>query len=142
MRLCIVWTDIYNMEDYTYLINDGPLKGTLTNEDVYVQYTTIIEDLDSINCHDSDILFCGTSTPTAYIYLDVEFGTMGTPFFYLDYNRLETYFTLHPNKFPTIIYYENLSYTDEERYFLNSIKSTYQITQMGNRLIAVKNTGF
>ena len=139
MRLCIVWTDFLHPSDYAYCFDKGPLKWTLARQDLYTQYTNIIEDLDSISYNDQDILFCGTSTPAAYLYADVEFGTMGTPFFYLDYNRLEKYFSLHPEKMPTIIYYEQLSNSDEEHQFVNQLKETFEIREVGDGLLAVKS---
>ncbi|MEY8326742.1 hypothetical protein AALB47_22975 [Lachnospiraceae bacterium 54-11] len=138
MRLCIVWTDTYDKKTYSCYLSKGPLKGTVTSENVYKQYNAILETLDAIECQDSDILFCGTSTPTAYLYLNIEFGTMGTPFFYLDYNRLESYFTLHPDKLPTIIYYECLSGTSDENNFLYSIRNTYHVIKDDTQFLAVR----
>lgn len=138
MRIFIVWTDIYNINTYTCFCNKGPLKGTFANKEVYGQYTAILDNLDTLNYQSSDILFCGTSTPTAYLYMDVEFGTMGTPFFYLDYDRVKAYFALHPDKIPTIIYYEELSGTAEEHEFLEYINVIYKIEKNKNQLLAVK----
>lgn len=138
LHLLIVWTDFYNPTDYTCLLKKGPLKWTFAREDLYIQYTNIINVLDIIDYTENDILFCGTSTPTAYLYADVEFGTMGTPFFYLDYARLSNYLALHPEKVPTVIYYEELSGTNEEKIFLDHIMQNYNILSTPKGFLAVK----
>lgn len=140
MRIVIAWTDTISFESigqYSWYLERGPLKGTYAKESVYVDYNMILNDLDLVEVKKDDILFCGTSTPMAYIYLDVEFGTMGTPFFSLDYERLDKYYELHPKKFPTIVYYKNFTEEDEESGFIKKIQN-YEINTINERMIAKK----
>ena len=139
MRLLIVWRDYFRIEDFQYYISSGPLSGTYTTEQVKNNYYNVINDFDSIHLSENDILFCGTHVPVAYLYSDLQYGTMSVAFSSLNYTRLNAYWELHLDKYPTVIYYNKLSYTDEESEFIDKLYAdNWEITITENRLIATK----
>ena len=138
MRLFIVWRSWYKVADFHYYIDKGPLKGMYSTQEVWEDYYTVIDDLDSIDYNKEDIFFCGTYTPLTYLYLNLDYGTMGVAFFFLDYERIYEYWNIHTDKWPDIIYYLELSYTDEEQKFIDGLYDNYQVKIIENRLIATR----
>lgn len=138
LRLFIVWHSWYKVSDFKYYIDKGPLKGTYAGEEVWNDYYTVINDLSSIEYEEEDIFFCGTYTPLSYLYTNMEYGTMGVAFFFLDYDRIDAYWNMHPKKIPDIIYYLEREYTEEEEKFIQSLNQYYEVICREDRLIAIK----
>lgn len=138
MRLLIVWLDVFRFDEFSCYISRGPLKGTFAQEAVYEKYENILNVMDMAEYGEEDILLCGTPTPTAYLYGNMQFGTIGTYFFSMDYERLEEYYELHPQKFPTVVYYEVLKNGDKKSDFYNGLQEDYEIQLVGESMIAKK----
>ncbi|MCM1262436.1 MAG: hypothetical protein NC313_06910 [Butyrivibrio sp.] len=144
MRIVFTWTDSLLTGNYSYYIEKGPLKGTYTDETAYQIFNNIMSDLDKVSYKEDDILFCGRNTPLAYLYSNMECGTMSTYLLETDYERLEQYYALHPDKFPTIVYYYPLgSYPvteqDIESDFMQYIKYNYEVFEIDGRILAKIN---
>ncbi|MCH5248882.1 MAG: hypothetical protein J1E98_03070 [Lachnospiraceae bacterium] len=137
-RIYNTWASgVISPNDFENKILDGPLKGLYTDDNKYENYYKILIDIDELKLDKTkDILFCGTQNPIAHIYAETEYGTMGTPFSYLNYERLDEYFNLHPDKLPTAVYYTNFTEIDEESAFYKSILPDYNIIRIENRLLA------
>lgn len=138
LRIIICWDEVYCPERYRCKIERGPLRGTYTTETIYDGYNQICKDLDLITWKREDILFCGSETPIAYLYADVNYGIMGTPFFYMDYERYQQYLSLHPKKNPTVIYYHTLTGGKEEKQFIENCLTDFDIIIMENRVLLRK----
>lgn len=138
VRILICWDNIYNPEHYSWKIDKGPFMGTYTTEAIYQNYMGICDDLDQINWNENDILFCGSETPVAYLYADVGYGTMGTPFFHMNYERYQEYLRLHPDKVPDIIYYNELTGGAEETAFIDKRMKQYEPIIMGEKVLLKK----
>lgn len=137
LHVFITWTTSYEINKYNNKIIVGPLAGTFSSEEVVNENNRIIADLSMISHRKSDILFCGTSTPLAYVYLNINFGTMGTAFFHLDYDRYFEYLNRHPDKYPTIIYYSNISLEEKEKIEFRKLVDNYQIIIEDSSLLAI-----
>lgn len=144
MRILCTWTNTLVTGGYTYCIEKGPLKGTYTDEEWFHKFCTIMSDLDRISYTKEDILFCGRNTPLAYLYSGMECGTMSTYLLDTDYERMEQYYMLHPDKFPTVVYYYPLgSYPvterDRDSDFFRYIEANYEVLEVEGRILAVRN---
>lgn len=143
LRLYITWAGAHiSMSDYMASLSYGPMKGLYTTTDLADEYEKIWTDITMLQPSGQDILFCGTSTPLAYLDAEVEYGTMGTPFFQLDYDRMRNYFALHKEKIPTIIYYTE--FTEDDRSmtaYYKWLQENYDIYSDGVNLIARRKSG-
>ena len=138
LRVYITWWGVpLSNDSYANKITVGPMKGLYANDDEYSHYMNIYNDINSMDIDSDDILFCGTASPMAYLDAEAAFGTMGTPFFSLDYDRLKAYWDSHPDKIPTAIYYEKYTSVDSES-FVNDMLNDYIVTTNGQRLMALK----
>ncbi len=145
MRMVCTWTDSLLTGDYSYYIEKGPLRGTYADEASYQSFYNVMSDLDKISYTEDDILFCGRNTPLAYLYSNMVCGTMSTYLLDTDYERMEQYYMLHPDKFPTVVYYYPLgSYPVTERdtdsAFFQYIEANYNIIEEEGRILAIINS--
>lgn len=145
MRMLCTWTDSLITGDYSHYIGKGPLKGTYTDEASYQRFYNIMSDLDRITYTEDDILFCGRNTPLAYLYSNMICGTMSTYLLETDYERLEQYYTLHPDKFPTVVYYYPwgsypVTEQDTDSGFFQYINSHYEVLEVEDRILAAMNS--
>ena len=145
MRIVCAWTDTLLTGNYTYYIEKGPLKGTYTDENTFYTFSSIMSDLDAIPYTEDDILFCGRNTPLAYLYSGMNCGTMSTYLIEMDYEQLEQYYILHPDKFPTVVYYyhwiSSSGTAGDADSFLNYIESKYEIYEVAGSLLAISVEG-
>lgn len=142
MRIFYVWTGSLLTNDYSYYLEKGPLKGTYVDEDIYIIYSDMLYDLDSIPNTSEEILFCGMNYALPYLYNNMTCGTLCSSFLELDYGLLEQYYALHPDKFPTVVYYYYFEDTpnyenDINSWFLQYIYSNYEIYEIDGRLLAM-----
>lgn len=141
LRVYVTWWGVPLSKDcYKNRIVVGPMKGLYANDAEYDHYMNIYVDICSVDFN-NDILFCGTATPMAYLIAEAKYGTMGTPFFYLDYDRLQKYWDLHPDRKPTVIYYEKYTSEDARSFINDMISKDFEIRTEGSRFIAVKREG-
>ncbi|MCR5727942.1 MAG: hypothetical protein K6G24_10795 [Lachnospiraceae bacterium] len=129
-----------NFSEYKYVIEQGPLKGTITDKKIFDSYNKVIDDLKVVMPLEEDaVLFCGTSTPMAYLYLDAEYSTYGPYFLDMNYDRYKLYLKMHPDKYPSIVYYESLDDKDRESFLYDYVINNYSIIiQDGESFIAKK----
>ena len=104
----------------------------------------MMSDLDRISYTKDDILFCGRNTPLAYLYSGMGCGTMSIYLLDTDYERMEQYYTLHPDKFPTVVYYYPVgSYPVTERdrnsAFFRYIEANYEVLEVEGRILALRS---
>lgn len=129
-----------DLSEYKYVIDEGPLKGTITDKKINDSYNKVINDMNKLEpLEDSSVLCCGTSTPLAYLYLDVEYSTYGPYFFDMDYDRYKLYLEKHPDKYPNVVYYETLEERDKNSFLYDYVKKNFsEIIEEGNSLTARK----
>lgn len=144
MRILCTWTNTLVTGDYTHRMEKGPLKGTYADEEWYYKFCTMMSDLDRISYTKDDILFCGRNTPLAYLYSGMGCGTMSIYLLDTDYERMEQYYTLHPDKFPTVVYYYPVgSYPVTERdrnsAFFRYIEANYEVLEVEGRILALRS---
>jgi hypothetical protein len=63
---------------------------------------------------------------------------MGTPFFHLDYSRVEDYFRMHPDKDPTVIFFNELKEEDMSEGLVKRVMKEYEIRECEQGVIARK----
>ena len=129
-----------DLSEYKYVIDEGPLKGTITDKKIYDNYNKVINDMNKLMpLEDSSVLCCGTSTPLAYLYLDVEYSTYGPCFFDMDYDRYKLYLEKHPEKYPNVVYYETLEEKDKNSFLYDYVMENFSvILEDDNSLTAKK----
>lgn len=105
----------------------------------------IMSDLDAVYYTEDDILLCGRNAPLAYLYSGMNCGTMSTYLTEMDYERLKEYYTLHPDKFPTVVYYyhwiNSPDTTGTADGFLEYIKSVYETYEIDGSFFAIAVEG-
>lgn len=139
MRTFKTWIHYMNRDNVEYYMERGPLKGTFTYADIYYKAHAIMDDFDNIEYSKDDILFVGSSGAFPYVYADMNFGTTSVSFFNLDYDRIETYFALHPDKEPDVIYYDGFDESDVKTEFWQKVLENCDTEiKDDDRLIAIK----
>lgn len=139
MRTFKVWIHYMDRGNVEYFVERGPLKGTFTYDYIYYKTRAIMDDFDKIEYSDDDVLFVGSGGSFPYVYADMNIGTLSVSFFDLDYDRIETYFELHPDKEPDVIYYDGFAEEDLKTEFYQKVLLDYDVEiKDGDRLIALK----
>lgn len=116
LRLVITWTNTVFTGSYTNYIAKGPLKGTWADEDTFNMYNNMISDLDAIEYSEQDtLLLIGNNSPIPYLYSEMKCGSYCSIVLNIQYDFLQIYYDMHPDKFPTVVYF----------YPLGDIESTY-----------------
>ena len=128
-------------EPYRNFINRimaGPMKGLYTTNGLYEIYMDTWNDIERIEKTEDTLLFCGTGNSMAFLDAEMRYGTMSTMFFYLDFDRVANYWRLHPDRIPTIIYFDY--YSDDDVNSLMSIlpAENYEIHRDGLKLFAIQ----
>ncbi len=101
-----------SVKEQAVYLQEGPLAGTFSPNGDY-GYGNITKLFEEISLRKNDILFSPTCSEIAYLSAQVEISTYGD--FYtsaIDYDRMYTYWELHPAKIPTVIYYSFLTEED------------------------------
>ncbi len=117
-------------------IDEGPLKGLYCADDSY--YKELLQKVEALDIQDGDKLFVAASTPMIYLAAQTEYATMGTPFFHLDYSRVEDYFRMHPDKDPTVIFFNELKEEDMSEGLVKRVMKEYEIRECEQGVIARK----
>ena len=123
---------------FTNRITVGPMKGLYTTDGLYEIYMDIWDDVESIEKTEDDLLFCGNAINMAFLDAEVRYGTMGTMFFYLDFDRAKDYWRLHPDRIPTIIYCNDFADDDVNRLMSILRAEDYDIRREDMKLIAIR----
>ena len=134
----ICWTDIWITNDYSEYIEKGPLKGTYTKASVKENYDNVLSDMDEIKCSSDDILLCTRTVPVAYLYTKAEVGVMAVYFFNMNYEWLQDYYELNPDKKPTVVYYPEITKKEKQKDFFAEIEKYYDVIYPGKRVVARK----
>lgn len=82
----------------------GPLKGVYTTPETAGWYEEVLLELDALQMTERDRLLVVGVAPWIYIYADAECGSYSTWQVYEESIQLHDYYTLHPDKFPNVIY--------------------------------------
>lgn len=118
----IVSTTLFNRLTYTfkddsvfnldYEIDRGPWKGVVTNQDFFIQYNEICNDLEfiRITSNEENNIFISNLLPWGYVYLNNKIGAPSVGTNLLKNIELPTYYKLHPNKQPDYIFIVNENY--------------------------------
>ena len=114
------------------------MKGLYTTDGLYEIYMDIWDDVESIEKTEDDLLFCGNAINMAFLDAEVRYGTMGTMFFYLDFDRAKDYWRLHPDRIPTIIYCNDFADDDVNRLMSILRAEDYDIRREDMKLIAIR----
>lgn len=137
LRVYITWAGkTLSKDDFSYKIVDGPMKGMYTEEVQYKIYSEIYNDIMEMELKKDDVLFVGAWTPTvAYLDAQARVGCM-TVYYPLDYNRLNDYYELHPDRVPTAVYYYGYSEEDEKSEFFSELRRGYYMIFHEDRILA------
>lgn len=129
------WGEHISLSGVSHMIQDGPMKYMCAEESNYREYYEIYNAVRDMGIGKDDILFVGTRTPLAYLDAETEFGTMATPFFELDYDRLRDYYDLHEDKRPTVVYFYNAPDEDIDSTFFSKYFTDMNTKRIGNSVI-------
>lgn len=103
-----VWYGNIPLSEHNVFISSGPLKGMYTTSEYSEKYETALKEIHSANLTADDVvLFMGT--PSFLILntdADICYGQYGSYEAY-DEERLNKYLDMHPDKYPTVIYFYN-----------------------------------
>lgn len=138
VRLRYDWTnEVVGLEWYKYKIEDGPMAGLRSNQAIYDAYYIVWNDIETMNLRADDILLCGRNTPLAYLDSGCRIGAHQMTFFWMDYARLGWFQYLHPEMFPTGVYYEEWDEDDEASSFYEKLlEQGYEIWFVDGRMMA------
>lgn len=120
------------------IINDGPMKGLMASSEYYDSYYAIYNNIIKLDITNEDTLYCGQSIPLTYLTAQCRAGIPESCTFKNDYDRLATYFNMHKNKYPTVVYYFVITKEDTESAFFNDIYNTFDCQYQGGEFIAYK----
>lgn len=140
LRTSMIWQDGRSVFDYTCKITEGPYKGTWITPQGCDYYQKQLRKYDEIDLKPKDRLFVAAGEPMAYLYLEADYATFGTPFYYLDYNRLYKYYELHPDKFPTVVYYPNVTDEDKKSWFWEKITENCSLQSLNDSVVIYINS--
>ena len=122
-RLFGFWEEAV-LSDMTAYNSYGPTAGLYTSQEKWDEMNNTYHTLDSLEIDSSDTYFCGNAVYAyTYMYLDSQYGTPGTPFFHLDYKRLNRYYDTFPERFPTVIFYGEYTNKDLKSSFIKELKT-------------------
>ncbi len=124
------------VNNFKVKIEEGPLKGLYCSDDSGNK--ELLQKVEVLNIRDGDKLFVATSTPMIYLAAQTEYATMGTPFFYLEYSRVEDYFRMHPDKEPTVIFFNKLNEENMSEEFVKRVMREYEISESKLGVVARK----
>lgn len=106
LHLTFTWKrEIISLDNYKFQIDEGPMKGLYADKQRYLDYYGIWDDVQDLRLTENDIIFSGTSSPLVYLNAQVKYGTMATGFFELPFHRVNDYYSLHPDRYPTVVYF-------------------------------------
>ena len=137
-RIFFLWNGNIHLED-TVQNTYGPTKGIYTLESTWAEQVRKYDALDALDISADDYLYCCSSDGSNYLYAEARLGTFASPFFVMNYDRLMEYYEVHPEKFPTKVYYPNP--TDEDKaseFFKIMDKKGYTFTDINGSLIISK----
>lgn len=109
------------------VIEEGPLKGTVTTEDKAERYAVLLEDIKTHIRKDGPVLFI-TDETWCYLYADAEYGTFSA---YLSggfgqaMEKWELYFGAHPEKVPDYICFPVVGMDDDWTRKIRKISEKY-----------------
>ncbi|MCR4690654.1 MAG: hypothetical protein K5739_04865 [Lachnospiraceae bacterium] len=106
LHVLITWGSVVSKADFAFPIKEGPMKHLYASEARYIAYTMELEDIKSLNLSKEDVLFCGLSNPLAYLDAGVIPGSLATLFPTADMEHQKLYYRMHPDHFPTKVYYD------------------------------------
>ena len=86
------------------LMERGPLKGIYTTKDQAEEYEQVLRDLDTLSLTEEDQLLVVGIAPWIYLYAEAGCGSYSTWQVDDGTAQLSSYYEMHPDKFPTVIY--------------------------------------
>ena len=135
LRMTYAWGDDV-MENLTVKMERGPLKGVYTNPDMAEHYEEVLKELDSLALTEEDKLLVVGVAPWIYLYTDAQCGSYSTWQIHENSLFLFTYYELHPDKIPNVIY---MNKWGED--FLNSVMAKpfynmgYEVTYLERGIV-------
>lgn len=110
LRTTYVWSDHpASIKGVTEQIERGPAKGIYTTHEKAAYYREVLADMDTVTITHKENFLVINLAPWVYLYADEPYAcphtweVKGNDYFLFDY------YTLHPEKFPSIVYYVNNS---------------------------------
>ena len=102
-RMTYAWGDerVWNL---TEQMKQGPLKGVYTTPEMAGWYADVCGELDMLELTDEDQIMVFGVAPWIYLHVDANCGNYSTWQVHENSTQLYTYYELHPDKFPTVIY--------------------------------------
>jgi len=102
-RMTYAWGD--NRVWYlTEQMERGPLKGVYTTPEMAAWYADVCGELDMLDLTEDDQIMVFGVAPWIYLYVDANCGNYSTWQVHENSTQLYTYYALHPDKFPNVIY--------------------------------------
>ena len=137
-RILFLWNGNIHSSD-TVLNTYGPTKGIYTLESTWAEQVRKYNALDALEISSDDYLYCCSSDGSNYLYAEARLGTFASPFFVMNYDRLMEYYEVHPERFPTKVYYPNPTDEDEASEFFKIMdEKGYTFTDIDGSLIISK----
>lgn len=140
----ILWQGSMPKNAFSNFATDGPLAYTFFPKDAeFASYQTAISDLKKYKGKDIKY-FAGSTESMTNVYMDTAYGSMGCYFQgnidISEYERLRKYFSLHPEKFPDVVYYMDYSSDVENTWFMKELYTlNYDVQYKEDRILATKN---
>ena len=106
LHLLITWGDILSKDDVSCQITDGPMKHLYTSKERCDAYYHEYNDIKDLKLTDEDVIYCGLASPLAYLDAGITPGTFATLFPVADMEHQKQYYQMHPEHFPTKVYYD------------------------------------
>ena len=105
-------------------IDKGPLKGIKTTANIMTWYDNMLEDMDAVMQYGNGPLYVHYISPLPYLYASLPIGTYSVwGDEDLEMDREVRYWTLHPDKIPSVIYlplYDSTVYVPLEESFIET----------------------
>ncbi len=135
LRITYVWSDHpASIGQVTAQIQRGPARGIYTTLEKAEYYNTILEDMDTVTLTKEDKFLVLKFAPWLYLYTDVPYACPQTWEINVDDNTLFDYYALHPDKFPSVVYYINDSQGGmEEKLFIKMLLENGYTVQYLNK---------
>ena len=106
LRMDYAWGEDKRVGELTARMERGPLKGVYTAPDVARWYQTVLKDIDGLKLTAEDKLMIVGVAPWIYVYVDAQCGNYSTWQVHENSTYLFSYYEVHPDKIPNVIYME------------------------------------
>lgn len=130
LRTTYIWSDHpATIANLTAKIERGPAKGIYTTPEKAEYYNGILDDIDTVALTDKDNFLVINLAPWLYLYTDVPYACPHAWEIKGNDTTLFDYYVLHPDKFPSVIYFVNTSEggMEQQAFIMNLMENGYSM---------------